>query len=162
MSETTPERVFFDATLTPYRSLPPRGFGWLIAGLSGIGFCTGIGFVAAGAWPVTPFFGLDVALLYLAFRLNYRRARASETLRLTDTALDIERVSAGGARERWRFPPFWVRVSVEDDTGGRGRVLLASHGKTLALGAFLNAEERQTFAASLQAALARWRAGLRA
>ena len=32
-------------------------------------------FLLAGAWPVFGFFGLDVLLVYWAFRLNYRRAR---------------------------------------------------------------------------------------
>ena len=35
----------------------------------------GILFVSLGAWPVCGFFGLDVALVYLAFRLSYRSAR---------------------------------------------------------------------------------------
>ena len=45
-----------------------------------ISLAVGIGFVAIGAWPVFGFFGLDVALVYLAFRLNYRGARRSGTL----------------------------------------------------------------------------------
>ena len=31
-------------------------------------------FLLLGAWPVFGFFGLDVLLLYLAFRANYRAA----------------------------------------------------------------------------------------
>jgi uncharacterized membrane protein len=162
MTDTTPERVLFAATLTPHRSLPPRGFAWLMGGLAALGFCTGIGFVAAGAWPVMPFFGVDVALLYLAFRCNYRRGRAMETIQLTERRLDVERVSHRGERERWRFQPFWVRVILEERDDGRGRrLLLASHGNSLALGAFLSVPERQDLADSLKAALRRWRDGLR-
>lgn len=161
MTEAQPDPVLFAATIAPHRSLPPRGLFWIMAGLSAFGFCSGIGFVLAGAWPVTGFFGLDIALLYLAFRLSYRSARQSESLRLTGKALDVERIDVRGERRRWRFEPAWLRVLVEEEDNGRGRVLLASHGKTVSLGAFLNADERRGLAAGLRAGLQRWREALR-
>jgi uncharacterized membrane protein len=129
--------------------------------LAGIGFCTGIGFILAGAWPVTGFFGLDVGLLYLAFRLSYRSARQTESLRLTSKTLDVERVNVRGERQHWRLEPAWLRVTLDEGERGRGRLLLSSHGKTLSLGAFLSAEERQRLAGALKAALLRWRDSLR-
>src|SRR2546422_1744423 len=41
-------------------------------------FRSGIGFVSIGAWPICGFFGLDVALLYFAFRLNRSEEHTSE------------------------------------------------------------------------------------
>lgn len=160
MTETTQETVFFDATLSPFRSLPHRGFFWVMAILAAIGFCSGIGFVLAGAWPVTGFFGLDVAFLYLAFRLSYRSARQTETVRLTEHALDIERIGIRGDERRWRFEPFWLRVVFEEREEGQNRLLLTSHGKSLALGTFLSSPERRSLAEGLSAALARWRRSL--
>jgi len=153
--------VYFDATLSPYRSLPPAGFFWMMAILAAVGFCGGIGFILAGAWPVTGFFGLDVALVYLAFRFSYRSARQIETVRLTPAALDVERVSIRGERRRWRFEPYWLRIVFEEKEEGQSRLLLVSHGKSLALGVFLSAPERRTLAASLKAALVSWREALR-
>jgi uncharacterized membrane protein len=162
MTETTSsDRVFFTATVTPHRSLPPRGLTWIMAALAGFGLCSGIGFVLAGAWPVTPFFGLDIALLYLAFRLSDRSARQSESLRLTAEALEIERVGPRGERRCWRFEPAWLGISVDERDDGRGQLLLASHGRSVGLGAFLSADERQRLAAGLKAALQRWRDALR-
>jgi uncharacterized membrane protein len=161
MSDVTPERAFFDATLSPYRSLPPRGFFWVMAVLSGAGFCAGIAFVLAGAWPVTGFFGLDVALVYLAFRLSYRSARQTETVRLTDRALDVERISIRGERHRWRFEPAWLRIIFEEWEEGQNRLLLASHGRSLALGTFLSSPERRDLARELKSALEQWRRALR-
>ena len=155
------QRVFFDATLAPYRSLPPRGFFWVMATLSAIGFCAGIGFVLAGAWPVTGFFGLDVALVYLAFRVSYRGARQREILRLTEARLDIERVSVRGERRRWQFQPFWLRVVFEERDDGQNRLLVASHGQSLVLGAFLGPAERRGLAEALRAALIRWREAIK-
>lgn len=162
MNEPLPSEVLFAATLAPYRSLPPKGFIWMIAALGGLGFCANLGFVLAGAWPIAPFFGLDLALLYFAFRLSSRRARQSETVRLTQEALDVERVGTRGERRRWRFEPFWLRVVCEESANGQNRLLLASHGKFLPLGSFLSPQERRRFAAALNAALQRWRDGLRA
>ena len=158
MSDTP---VFFDATLSPHRSLPPRGFVWLMALLAVVSFGVSVGFVLLGAWPVTGFFGLDVALLYLAFRLSYRSARQIETVRLTEAALDVERVSIRGERRRWRFEPFWLRLVFEEDEEGQNRLFLVSHGKSLTLGAFLSAPERRGLAQGLRVALASWRQALR-
>ena len=70
----TTATVFFERVLLPHRSLPPHGF-YVLMGLLGVtSIAVGIGFVAIGAWPICGFFGLDIALLYLAFRLNYRSA----------------------------------------------------------------------------------------
>lgn len=161
MSDTPSDPVLFSATVAPHRSLPPRGLRWIMAVLIGFSFCTSLGFVLAGAWPVTGFFGLDIALLYLAFRLSYRSARQSETLRLTETALDVERRGVRGEFRRWRFEPAWLRVTVEEHENGRGRLRLASHGKSVTVGAFLTADERQGLATQLKAALQRWRDALR-
>jgi uncharacterized membrane protein len=162
MSDTPSDKVIFATTVAPYRSLPPRRLTWIMAALVAFAFSSSIGFVLAGAWPVTGFFGLDIALLYLAFRLSYRSARQRESLRLTQQALDVERVGIRGERQRWRLEPTWLRVTIEENEQGRGRLLLSSRGKTVGLGAFLGAEERRRLADDLKAALRRWRDSLRA
>ena len=73
--------LLFDATLTPNRSLSPRGFAILMVAVCGVGCVAGLAFFLAGAWPVMGFFGLDVALIYLAFRISFRRAAMHESLR---------------------------------------------------------------------------------
>lgn len=66
----------FRAVLTPHRSLSPRGFLILMSVLATVSFATGLLFASIGAWPVLGFFGLDVGIIYLAFRLNYRAGTA--------------------------------------------------------------------------------------
>lgn len=161
MSDTPSGQVIFAKTVAPYRSLPPRSLTWIMLGLAAFGVCSGIAFVLAGAWPVTGFFGLDIALLYLAFRLSYRSARQRECLRLTQQALDVERVGVHGERQRWQLEPTWLRITIDENRQGRGRLLLSSHGKTVGLGAFLNSEERRRLADDLKIALRRWRDSLR-
>ena len=153
-------RVFFERVLLPYRSLPPRGFNILMLVLGGISIAAGTLFVALGAWPVCGFFGLDVGLVYLAFRLSYRSARQRETLRLGETELTVERVGIRGERRLWRFQPFWVRVIFEERPGESNHLALASHGQTLPIGTFLSAPVRREVATTLRDALVRWRASL--
>lgn len=152
--------VFFERVLWPHRSLPPRGFRLLMLGLSLLSVIVGLIFVAAGAWPVCGFFGLDVALLYLAFRLSYRSARRRETLRLADGQFTVERVDIYGARRLWRFQPFWLRVVLEERRDESNRLLLASHGKSIVIGDFLAPPVRRDLAATLREVLSRWRATL--
>ena len=74
------DRLLFAARLTPHRSLSRTGFVVLMAVASAISFGAGLVFLLMGAWPVFGFFGLDVLLIYWAFRINFRHARASEDI----------------------------------------------------------------------------------
>jgi uncharacterized membrane protein len=111
---------------------------------------------------VTPFFGLDVGLVYLAFRLSYRQARQREELILTDDQLTVDRISIYGERRRWQFQPFWLRVNFEEKDEDTNRLVLTSHGRSLVVGSFLGPAERRSVAKQLVAALSRWRARLSA
>ena len=149
--------VFYDAVLQANRSLPPRGFAVLMLVLAALSFAIALFCVLHGAWPVTPFFGLDVGLVYVAFRVSYRRARLREELRLTEERLTVERVSPRGERRRWQFQPFWLRVRLEEEDEHSNRLLLTSHGRSLAIGGFLGPAERRRVASGLRDALTRWR-----
>jgi uncharacterized membrane protein len=153
-------RFFFERVLLPHRSLSIRGFHLLIGVLLLISLAVGIGFVSIGAWPVIGFFGLDVALVYLAFRLSYRSARQSETIRLAEDVFSVERVNVQGKRRSWRFQPFWVRVLLEERADASNRLLLVSHGRSLVIGDFVAPAARRELAATIREALARWRNSL--
>ncbi|MBI3512556.1 MAG: DUF2244 domain-containing protein [Proteobacteria bacterium] len=147
--------VLFDVLLMPNRSLPPLGFALLMAAVSLLSFGAGVTFYLIGAWPVIGFLGLDVALIYIAFRISFRRLRAFETLRLTEQALVLERVSPGGVRRRWTFQPYWLRVEFDDPPHHGSQLRLRSHGRAVTVGAFLAPPERQDLAAALRQALHR-------
>lgn len=144
----------FSALLTPYRSLGKRGFLILMCAMGAVSFAAGFAFLLIGAWPVLGFFGLDVAIVYCAFKLNYRAGRLYETVDLTGDALTVTRVQPSGASESWSFHPYWVRVGIEQRPGRPTQLSLASHGKTLVLGVFLTDGEREDFAFALKRALA--------
>jgi len=151
------EQTYFDAVLHPNRSLGERGFVLLMAGLAVLSFVGGIVFVSVGAWPVMGFLGLDVLLIYVAFRASYRTGRLVETVRLTDAALEVRRIDAYGRAAAWRVPPTWAKVDLDNAGEHDCRVVLRSHGESVVLGAFLSPPERKELAEALRAALARLR-----
>jgi uncharacterized membrane protein len=149
------EPVLFEARLSPHRSLSPAGFAVVMGVLAGVSFAVGVSFLMMGAWPVFGFFGLDVALVWLAFRLNYRDARAYEDIRMTPNLLSVRQVSAKGAASETAFNPRWVRLEkTEDELYGVTRVALISRGIFLIVGAFLPPLYKGELAKRLGAALA--------
>jgi uncharacterized membrane protein len=143
----------FCAMLTPHRSLGPKGFVVLMSAVCLVSFGTGLLFYLIVAWPVVGFMGLDVALVYIAFKLNYRAARLYETVDLTHDALTVTRVEPSGKAQSWRFNPYWVRLKLEERIGRSTELSLASHGNRLVFATFLTDPEREDFAHALSAAL---------
>jgi len=145
-----------DLVLRPHRSLSPLGFWVLMTVLAGFSFIGGIVFLLAGAWPVMGFLGVDVLLVYIAFRASYARGRAYERVRLSSDQLTVERVDPYGRREAFALQPHWLRVE-HDASDERGELRLASHGHSLAIGGFLPPEERAEVAGVIRAAIAELR-----
>ena len=154
-ADNSPSACYFDAMLRPHRSLSPRGFVVLMIAVVVASVLAGSAFFMLGAWPVPSFLGLDVVLIYWAFRANYRSGQAYETVRLTAADLVVEKVDGRGARRRWRLEPYWVRVNMADPPRHQIRLVLSSHGRSLTLGAFLTPTERPEVARALRAALDR-------
>ena len=152
------ESPLFDAVLTPYRSLTPAGFHAVMAVFVVGSFTIGLAFWLLGAWPVVGFCGLDIALLQLAFRLNYRSARMAEEIRLTRRLLVVKKITASGQAIETGFNPYWARLEVDCHPAiGVTALRIASHGRRLDIARFLGPRERETFAAALGAALAKAR-----
>lgn len=158
MSMAARSPVFLDAVLAPHRSLPRRGFNILMLILGVVSFVYGSVFIILGAWPVFGFLGLDVLLVWLAFRASYRSARQREHVRLVEESLTVERTDVRGARRSWLFQPYWLRVVFEEEDEATNRLSIRSHGRSLPLGTFLGPAQRREFAERLQRALGDWRA----
>lgn len=141
----------FRAILTPNRSLSPRGFIILMSAISLFSFVVGLVFWTAGAWPVMGFFGLDVLLIYIAFRMNYQSGRKFETVELFSKTLLLTRYDPRGrAHEIHDFNPYWVQVRLSERHDGGTRLQFASHGREVGVGSFLSDDERRDFAGALR------------
>ena len=72
-------------------------------------------FYVIGAWPVVGFMGLDVALIWWAFRANFADARRAEHIEITSDELVLRRLAEDRPAQEQRFARRWVRVELEED-----------------------------------------------
>lgn len=148
-----PDELLFDAHIRPNRSLPNPGFYALMIALVALSFTAGIAFVAMGAWPVIGFFGLDVLLVWLCFRLSYRDGKRLEIVRVTPRDILVARRGPTGQETRYRLPSAWTRVELEGEGEPDVQARLSSQGKTLIIGALLSPRERESLAQAVREAL---------
>jgi uncharacterized membrane protein len=154
------EPTLFSAVLTPHRSLGRTGFIVVMCLIGGISFAAGLVFFIAGAWPVMGFLGLDVLLVYIAFKVSYRSAAAYEQVTMTASTLTVRKVSHRGKVAEWTLNPVWVRLQREGhEEFGIERLFLVSHGRRLPVATFLGPNEKASFADALSAALGEARRG---
>jgi uncharacterized membrane protein len=153
-NSVVPEPPLFSAILTPHRSLNGVGFLAVMLAIGGISFAAGLVFLVLGAWPVVGFLGLDVALVYWAFRANYRAAKAYEEVIVTASELKLRKVGPRRQVAEWSFNPLWVRLDREvDEEFGTAKLFLVSRGRRLPVAGFLPPNEKESFAAALGAAI---------
>ena len=156
-----PEPILFSALLTPHRSLNRTGFMLVMAFLTVISFVAGVAFWMMGAWPVFGFFGLDVLAIYVAFKINFRRAKASEEISVTPSELRVRRISHRGHVMEWVLNPLWVQLDqISHEEFGIERLYLVSRGRRVSIGSFLGPDEKASFANALRAGLAAARRGV--
>jgi uncharacterized membrane protein len=149
-----PEPELFSALLTPHRSLNRTGFLVLMAFLSVVSFGAGVAFWMMGAWPVFGFFGLDILLIYWAFRVNFRRGKATEEISVTSSELRVRRVSHRGHVVEWVLNPLWVQLDQKTHAEfGIEKLYLVSRGRRVSVASFLGPDEKASFAKALLAAL---------
>ncbi|WP_420967879.1 DUF2244 domain-containing protein [Bradyrhizobium sp. B120] len=148
------EPKLFSALLTPHRSLNRTGFIVLMSFVTVVSFIAGVVFWWLGAWPIFGFFGLDVLVIYWAFKVNFRSAKASEEITVTPSELRVRRISHRGHVVEWVLNPLWVRFEqISHEEFGIERLYLVSRGRRVSVGSFLGPDEKASFSKALTAAL---------
>ena len=145
--------LFLDAEIRPNRSLPNVGFYALMGAVMVISFTAGIAFMMIGAWPILGFFGLDVILVWLAFRLSYRDGRRREHIKINTEEIRVSRISAFGHHTEFRLPLGWTRMELVKLSANELQARLIHRGKTLIIGAMLSPAEREDLAEAVKTAL---------
>ena len=157
-SNKVPDRTFH-LELVPNRSLPPRQFFLMLAGVALIFLVMGLRFLFLGAWPILPFMALDLGLLWWAMRASYRSGEAREELMLSEAGLELVRIAPAGARQAIRMEPVWTRVELERLGNRQNRLWLTGGGRREPVGAFLSPGERAEVAQVIEQGLRRYRGG---
>jgi uncharacterized membrane protein len=144
------------ATLTPHRSLTRNGFLAVMVLVASVNFVAGMVFFLIGAWPVVGFCGIDVLIMWLAFRRNFADGRRAERIEITEHELVLEQRADGLEPVRKHFVRRWVRFELEQDHERElvGRLYLTTSGQRTEIASFLAPFERQDLAVALRAALA--------
>ncbi len=109
-----------------------------------------LGFALSGAWMVFPFAGVEILLVFFAFRYVERHAADYECMVLEDERVVVERRHSKKI-ERYEFNRHWAQVSFTEPRGrARGRLVLRSHGREVEFGVHLNGEQRAAVACRLK------------
>ena len=150
---TRDEPIYFKAVLRPNPPLPIIACLCLLAAVAAVNITIALMFVIRGAWPVTPFMGVDVLALAWAFFNSNRAAKKREELELSRSELRVDYYPARGEPRNVGLNPYWVKVELDEPPRGRSAITLASHGKRLQIGSFLSPNDRASFAKALINAL---------
>lgn len=158
MNTQTQARPLFAATLTPNRSLGRRGLRVVIATLAVMASIPAMIFFSLGAWPIVGFLGLDVLLVWWAMSASLREGQRLEEVTLWPDQLELRQVSPGGEEQLRRFNPFYVKLVIDRDFDERTTGLhLRTRDDDIEIGAFLNTDDKTSFAKVFGTALKRAR-----
>jgi uncharacterized membrane protein len=151
--------------LRPNSSLTPRAAAWFYGSLVAVLLGIAIGCTALGFWPVLPFAGLEIAVLYWAVTWVQRRDAAREYIRVDEARVVVEKVlvdrSVFGqpgkpSQTEYEFPRRWTRIELKagEPAHWPSRLLFRSRGQSVEIGAFLTDGERRGLKERLAAVLA--------
>lgn len=154
---TEPHKVYFDAVLTPNRSLSPRAFLIVMGVVGFVSFIAGLAFLSMGAFPVLGFFGLDALIIWLAFRWSFRAQRQETRIRVTADQIDLEHRLPGKDVKRAQVPTAFAQVRLEYPERRPSELSITHAGQAWILGRFLTGDERQTLEKALSQALSQAR-----
>lgn len=138
------------------QSMSWRANLWLAASLGFI--CMGIAVALAtfGLWLVIPFAGAEIILIVTCLYLTLRRLSRKEVITVSRDAVRLE---WGYTRPEVvvDLPRSWtqLRFHSPESPFETGVLSVAAHGRSYALGACLNKQEKKTLHAELTAALQR-------
>lgn len=103
---------------------------------------------------VIPFSILEVLFFGFILRLVLKSNRQVELISVSNEAITIIRLR-GDERQEWRFNPYWAQIVLEPSHHDwyPSRLVIRSHGQTLALAECLTETERVSLAEALTQSL---------
>lgn len=152
------ETILFEAISHPPAGLSARGMRWL-AGMAVAGAgVPALLFTLLGAWPVLGFLGGEVVLVLGLVSLHRGWSRAAEeVVQLADGRLTVRRRDGRGGQEAADLDAYWARLEMEERPGAVPVLRAVARGRSVEMGRFLSAEEKQSMAEALDSALRHYR-----
>lgn len=155
MSPYSSSSVVYSAVLRPHRSASLPAIRTLVLIIAIAWGGVGTTFALLGAWPVLPFIGVELLLLYIAMRWNLKTGNEQEAINLTPSALTVSRVDHWGKQTNTSFPPHWLQINIEPTVSDDNRLELRTHGRSLIIAQFLQPSERVELAYALRRELSK-------
>ena len=150
-----PDQIVFEAEVTPYRSLSPRGLRLVIGLVSVVSACTTTVFWWLGAWPIAGFNGGEILIALVLLRAHARSNRQRELLLLSGQSLRILRTDSAGRASEHSLPPGWLNVILEERPGRVPGLYLTARGQQVEVAAALGEPEKRDLAQALSDAVYR-------
>jgi uncharacterized membrane protein len=144
--------IVFEALITPHRSLSTKGIALVAGSLTFLSAAVAFRFLLLGAWPVMVFSLLEVPIVGVLLAINVRRARTTELIMLNQREITVTRTDPAGRRQSFSMPAAWLRVTLENESGG-SRLMLNSRGREREVGAFLHDPDKLSLCDALTQAV---------
>ena len=106
-----------------------------------------------GAWPVFGFFGLDVLLVYIFFKINFKSGKKKERILLTSNQLIIEFYESQKIVKTYFLNPSWLKINLIQLKNQTSKLQISSINKAIIIGSFLRYQEKKKVIELLQKVL---------
>lgn len=151
-SPSVPDSAVPALSLTPFRSLPRRGFALMILMAFGLSLIPLLGVLGTMAlWGLLPFVLLMVAGLWWGLEQSYKSGDILEELHLRGDELCLTHKPVKGPTQEWRCNCYWARVDMHV-SGGKVPfyITLSGNGRQVEIGSFLSEDERKVLFGELK------------
>ena len=145
------KKKYLDLVLYPNRSLNIKSLIFLASIFTVLSFLISFYFINTGAWPVGIFLFIDLLIILLAFKFNYRNSKKYERIILKDELL-IKKINFRGKEKIIKIEPSWLRLKVRSYNNS-GHLEIISKGKPQIIGSYLNLTELKKLAKEIKKAL---------
>ena len=148
---------YLDIKIYPSQSLSRKGFRILILIFLIPACLIGTFFSLLGAWPVAGFMGLELVLIYFAFKIYLNNSKVYERIVLDDKNLRIKYYNQEKIIKTITLEPTWLKVHISNNNIPSNILSLRSHGKENFVGMFLSPREKVVIAEKIRTGLNKWK-----
>ena len=148
---------YLDIKIYPNQSLTPKSLLLLMFLITIPASFIGVTFFILGAWPVLGFMGLEVLLIYIAFKVLFYKNKFYEHIILDREKLSIFFKKQNNTITKIELEPTWLQVQIENIYENEDILTISSHGKKIILANFLIPEERVKLAKKIRYGLREWK-----
>ncbi len=143
---TTPDRTdppLFETSLWPHRSLPRKGFVWLIGMLCALVLIPMLAFLGHRAlWVILIMVMICIGALWYFIERNYTDGTVHENIKIWHDLITVERVNPRAPDQHWQANPHWVELHIKDTKETQSYLTVTGGNREIELGAFLTPAER--------------------